>query len=274
MKAIRLTGLLLAAQAVLPWASARAQAPASVTPDTAGPTSPAAPPPSPPPGVVASLPPPVVASPSPAPIVPQVDPENPVAPPARSLARTSPPLPGEPERSAFLFLPTIGVHSFQNDSATNLDAGLRLGALVGARINDSLSLNAEATLDLVNPSNVPPGVDITALQFHIAFSPLIHATSGAVELVVGPKLGLFALSLDASGGGQKSSSSVHGWLYGVNVGAFGRVNDTLSMGALVSFDFERATEECDTEPGFSEMCTSSGFDNSVKVLGVGVALLF
>ena len=170
-------------------------------------------------------------------------------------------------------MPMLGFHSFQNDDATNLSAGLRLGALLGGRVNESLSLNVEATLDLVNPSNVPSGVDETALQFHVAFAPLAHVASGGVEFVAGPKIGLWALAVDASAGGQTASSSAHGWLYGFNLGLFGALNETVSMGGFLSLDIENATELCLTAPGQSEMCTSDNLGDSAKVLAMGIALL-
>jgi hypothetical protein len=176
-------------------------------------------------------------------------------------------------RSGVVFIPLLGFHSFQNDDATSLGAGLRLGALLGGRVNHALSLNVEATFDVLNPKNVPSSVDVTALQFHAAFSPLLHTVSGTVEFVAGPKLGVFALTEDASGGGLTASSSAHGWLYGFNVGLFGAVNEKVSIGGLISFDFEKATEACVTNTTHAETCTTSGLDNSAKVLAVAIALL-
>jgi hypothetical protein len=199
----------------------------------------------------------------------QPPPPAPAAPP-QAFA----PPPPEPSRSPLIIVPFVGVHSFQNDTAKNLDAGLRLGGIVGGRVSDVLSLGGEAVLDVVNPNGVPSGVDVTALQFHIAFSPLLHARSGGAELVVGPKLGFFLLSEDVSGGGVSASESIHGWLFGGNIGAFGAVSDTMSVGGLVSFDFEKATEACGSAAGQPEMCTSSGLDNTAKVLGVAAAMIF
>jgi hypothetical protein len=57
------------------------------------------------------------------------------------------------------------------------------------------------------------------------------------------------------------------------VGLFGAVNEKVSMGGLISFDFEKATEVCFTDATQTEECTSSGLDNSLKVLAVAIALL-
>jgi hypothetical protein len=247
---------------------ASAQTPASPAPapaaDVAAPPSTQAPPPP----VAAPASPSAVPSAPPPPAA--VDAEAPKVAPVRAYA---PPPPLDPGPPVFLFMPFLGIHSFQNDSARALDAGLRVGALLGGRVNEVLSLDVVAALDVLNPNGVPAGVDVTALQFHIAFSPLIHARSGGAEIVVGPKLGLFALSEDASSGTESASESAHGWLYGFNFGIFGAANDTLSVGGLVSFDVEKATEICASGTGVPEMCQSVDPSGSAKVLGVAFALL-
>lgn len=176
-----------------------------------------------------------------------------------------------PRRSGVLFLPTLGIHSFQNESASSYDPGLRLGALVGGRINEFLSINGQAALDVLNV-DVPAGVDVTAFQLHAAFSPLLHARAENLEFVFGPKLGVFAMSAALTDGVDSVDTSIRGWLAGFNLGLFGPVNDTLSMGGLLSFDFENATSIC-LEVNGIEDCDEVESDTSAKVLGVGVALL-
>jgi hypothetical protein len=171
-------------------------------------------------------------------------------------------------------IPFLGVHSLQNDSAKNFDPGLRVGALLGARVGGAFSVGAEVALDVLNPSNVPSGVDVTALDYHIAFSPLYHLKNAAgTELVAGPKLGLFRLTEDVSGGGQSGSVSAYGLLYGLNVGVFGTLTETTSMGALLSFDLEDPNEVCSTLPGLPESCSSDNLQ-TLKVVALALALLF
>jgi len=213
----------------------------------------------------AQPPPPEPAAPPPA----AVDAEAPKVAPVRAFA----PAPPEPNRSPLLVVPFLGIHSFQNDNATNIGPGLRLGVLLGGRLSDVVSLGGEAALDVVNPKNLPPGEDVTELNLHVAFSPLLHAKSGPVEIVAGPKLGFFYLSADGSGNGISESASAHGWVYGLNLGLFGALSESVSMGGLVSFDFEKATEVCSSGNGVPEMCTSSGLDNTLKILGVTLALI-
>jgi hypothetical protein len=211
---------------------------------------------------------------------------EPAPPPEVEAAPTPPPAVGaapprvlEPpssdsRRSGVLIVPFVGLHSFQNDDAKNLDAGLRVGVLVGGRINEMLSIGGQAALDVVNPKNVPSGEDVTAWQLHVALSPLLHAQTGPIEIVLGPKLGFFFLHEDISGSLGSGSESIHGWLYGANLGAFAAANAKVSIGGLLSFDFEKATEACFTVSGQAEMCSSSGLDNTAKVLGVALAALF
>ena len=176
-------------------------------------------------------------------------------------------------RSGVLVLPSLGLHSFQSGSARNYDPGLRLGLLMGWRINELFSANGEGALDVTNPGNVPSGTSVSELQVQGAFSPLLHLTSGRFELVVGPKLGRFYIGTDVSSMGQRSTASISGWLYGINLGLFRALNDFISVGARVSFDLEDATKSCVGGPNFSTSCRSVNSSSALKVLGVGVALL-
>jgi hypothetical protein len=248
MKLVGLT-VVVAVETILSFGAARAQEPGNAAPA------------------------PIAAAPAAAPAAAAVDAENPPASAARAMTQPAAPPPDAPPRSQILFIPSLGIHSFQNDSAKDLDAGLRLQATVGGRVSDVVSVNVEVALDVMNPNNVPSGVDVSAMQYHGALSPLVHLGTGATEVVLGPKLGLFKMSVDASGGGQSVSSSAHGWLYGVNFGIFGRLNDKASLGGLLSFDFEKATEVCLSAPGAGEQCEGSNLGDSAKVLGVSLALM-
>jgi hypothetical protein len=206
-----------------------------------------------------STPAPIVAAPG----TPQVGPRRPLEP-AAAAARGS----------GLLVIPFLGLHSFQNASARREDAGLRVGVLLGGRINRAFSIGGEVALDVLNPNEIPAGDDVTALSFHVAFSPLVHVRSGATEFVVGPKLGLFAASEKETSGGFTTSSSIQGWLYGINMGIFGAISEKVSLGGLLSFDVENATEFCETQITQVETCSSNDLGGSAKVLGVTLALLF
>jgi hypothetical protein len=173
----------------------------------------------------------------------------------------------------FLLMPFIGLQSIQNDNS-GTGPGLRVGGLVGARINEQFSFNGELLFDLWNISNVPAGVSESAYVVQFAAAPLFHvAASPTAEIVLGPKLGLFlehasvsgsvgTYTLDASGNGE-------GLLVGANVGAFFRVSDALSLGGLVNFDYMKM-EWCSNSQGGT--CTPS--DNGLKVISFTGAAQF
>jgi hypothetical protein len=158
------------------------------------------------------------------------------------------------------------MHSYRNSTATTLDAGLRLGVLLGGRLNQNFSLNGEMTIDSTNPNNVPAGVDVTETVVDLAFSPLVHLPAGSGDFVFGPKLGVFASEATSSGGG---SASTNGTVLGLNVGAFFAVSDGASLGVLLSYELKSVDEVC-----VSGSCTTNIDADSLQVLGVTAAALF
>jgi hypothetical protein len=178
---------------------------------------------------------------------------------------------GQSEHRGFMAMPFIGVHSFQGDNFKDASAGLRLGTLLGGFVNPNLSLNGEITLDFVNP-DTQSGVDVTAVMVDLAFSPLFHAPAGAVEFVIGPKLGFFNYSVELTYEGETGKGSANGSLYGVNAGLLFPVGK-FSMGGLLSFTGRHPTKVCTTEPGKSEQCGDASGDD-YKVLGFTLAAMF
>jgi hypothetical protein len=153
----------------------------------------------------------------------------------------------------FLLLPFVGVQSIHNDNS-GTGPGLRVGGLVGARLNEQFSFNGELLFDLENLSNVPPGVNENVYFIQFAVAPLFHLqASPMAEIVIGPKLGLFFDHASLSGYGLDASGSSEGLLLGANLGAFFRVSDALSLGGLFNFDYMRE-EWCSNDQG---SCTVS-----------------
>ena len=150
-------------------------------------------------------------------------------------------------------MPFAGLHSYRNDNATGIDPGLRLGTFLGGRINDIASLNAELRLDITNPSDIPPGTDFTEVVFAFTFSPLFQIPAGAVEIVVGPKLGAFVLYAEQSDAGGSASADVTGLVAGANLGVFVPVSPTTSLGVLISYDLEEAEKVYDEHKGAKEV---------------------
>jgi hypothetical protein len=177
-------------------------------------------------------------------------------------------------RRGLVLMPYLGLQSFQGDSGNGLGMGFRLGGLVGAHINKTYSLNGELTLDLLNP-NAQAGVDESAVELDFAFSPLVHISLGALELVFGPKLGIWGGAASASSDGLTATASEHGWLIGANVGLFTTLlTRAAALGGLLSFVARDPTEVCTTAPGETSQCTSSHLGPADKVIGVTAAALF
>jgi hypothetical protein len=191
----------------------------------------------------------------------------------------SPPPPGYPgaaaapaERSGFLVLPYIGINSFFGNGTDNLDPGLRLGTILGGSVSGVFSANGEITVDVMNPSS--PGVDASEAMVHLTFSPLFHVRTPGAEIVIGPKLGIWALSGHATDGITTADVSEEGWTIGGNVGAFFPVGSgATSLGMFLSYANLQVTRVCASISGYPEMC-SSDVSGDGNVLGLTFAALF
>jgi hypothetical protein len=179
-----------------------------------------------------------------------------------------------PVLNPFVLMPFLGVESIQNSAATNEGPGLRLGGIVGARLNELVSINGELVFDVSNLENVPSGVSASEYTFQLSFAPLIHLVppGAPVEFALGPKLGFFHVAASASQDGEEVDDSATGWLAGLNVAVFGRLSDALSLGGLFSFDYEKATS-CSITPDTYGGCSTDGSDG-VKVISFSAAALF
>jgi hypothetical protein len=199
---------------------------------------------------------------------------DPEAPPAGAVQVPPASAPPAVEQSGvapykpFLLMPFVGLQSIQNDNS-GTGPGLRIGGLVGARINEQISFNGELLFDLENFSNVPPNASETAYFVQFAAAPLFHVqASPAAEIVMGPKLGLFVEHASASLYGLELSGNAEGLLVGANVGAFFRLSDALALGGLINFDYMKM-EWCSSDQG---TCTVS--DNGLKVISFTGAAQF
>jgi hypothetical protein len=184
------------------------------------------------------------------------------------------PPPPTRRHGAFLALPYIGLQAHEGVTGEDQSAGLRLGGLLGFRVNDQLSLNGELTIDVLNPSTPSDGSDVTAAEVDLAFSPLYHSDTGALELVIGPKLGIWAGEFDYSLYGETQKYSSSGLILGVNMGAFVPLGNGASLGALVNFEVKTIGQVCFTDIDGSKVCSSSDNGPSEKVLGITGAALF
>jgi hypothetical protein len=166
----------------------------------------------------------------------------------------------------FMALPFFGAHSYRGASGKNHNVGVRLGSLLGARINQSVSLNGEVSFDLENPEN-EAGVDSSSSTAKVALAPLLHSRSvdGSRQLVVGFKMGLWANSFDVTMSGQTGTGSSTGWLMGLNLGWLFDVGDVMALGLLAAYEIQTPLGACSRPPGGQRTCYDSGAPNTAKL---------
>jgi hypothetical protein len=152
-------------------------------------------------------------------------------------------------------MPFFGMHTVQGDGGKNFGPGPRIGILGGGYLREQVSLNAEVALDWTNP-NVS-GADIKMFVGDLALSPLFHYRRPEIELVVGPKLGLFYgyAYIDSSFFGG-STSTARGWTAGLNAAALFPISGSASAGLLFNYQARELTENCVTAMN-RKLCSSS-----------------
>jgi hypothetical protein len=261
----------------------RASSPAAAEPPPAQPKPPAsatflgdpqaaagrtAPGPAPAPTSAPAYPPPPSPSPQPGP-----------APPPGATYQPPGGVYGQPPSRAyrkrrFLTLPYLGVHSYQNQEASAYDPGARLGVLLGGRVGEVASLNGELSVNRSNVHGLPSTTRFEETNVVFAFSPLFHLPAGAVELALGPKLGIFVIERSVSDTGASLHLNVDGYALGANLGFFIPVSPLTSLGVLVSYDLLFADQACQTVASAAETCGSASDSNSFRVLGLTAAALF
>ncbi len=181
----------------------------------------------------------------------------------------APPPPRSP-RTGLLAILYTGVVAISDNSST--DTGLRLGAILGGRVNETFSINGEVSGDVVDV-DAPAGVSASEYMGTVAFSPLFHLTTPSVDLVAGPKLGLWYLTAHLSDSYQSVDITERGWTLGLNLGVFFPVNDTTSLGMLFSLATAEPTKACVSGSSYPERCITDGFTNG-QILGLTFAALF
>ena len=194
------------------------------------------------------------------------------APPAYYYPPPRPPRPPR-KKHGFLIAPYLGIHSYQQQDAFNLDPGLRVGAFAGGRLNDIASLNAEVKMDLTNASNVPSGTSFSEYALDFTFSPLFQLPAGSVEVVIGPKVGLFISRAHQTDAASDLSIELTGLVLGGNAGLFVPVTPATSLGVLISLELKDVSSGCVRDSNQTQFCDSALSSTTMKVVGLtGVAL--
>jgi hypothetical protein len=201
--------------------------------------------------------------------LPPTVPSQPQPPPG------SPPPAVSREHGVFLALPYLGAESHTGQSGQHFGVGFLVGALFGARLGNRFSLNGELTIDGANVKDTPTGTQAARREFDLAVSPLIHLGSSRVEVVVGPKLGLWSGTYQLTSAGRTvDSESARGLVGALNLGVFLPVSQGMSLGGLLSFTLKTFNRTCATPVGQTETCNPSPTLDSEKVLGFTAGALF
>lgn len=168
-----------------------------------------------------------------------------------------------------MFLPTIGINSFQGSGAEDVGVGLRLGALAGSRITELLSLNVGFAFDIAN-MEAPPGASASQYVLDIGFNPLVHFPLEKLEIVAGPLGGVFLDKGSLGAGATTVDSWGYGWTIGANAGLFFPVGK-VRLGGLVNFYLRNPLKFCVTANG-TDTCRSDNVD-ALKTLSLSFAAM-
>jgi len=179
-----------------------------------------------------------------------------------------------PGHHGLLGMAYIGVNGFGGETGQGIDPGVRVGGLLGVFASPMFSLNGELSIDFLNlDSNSPQFSSVTGVRASLSIAPLFHfpAGTGGMELLIGPKLGVW--DEEFSDDNSDATSSFSGYLLGLNAGAFAHVGRT-SLGGLFSFESATPTKAC-VNDGFGESCSSIGGNpTSEKVFAFNLAAMF
>jgi hypothetical protein len=241
------------------------------------PAAPAAQPP--PPAQPPQTPPPSEAAPPAAEPAPAAAPAPPIySRPAPAPRPTAPPPLVPRLREGHVFMPFIGLHSFQDSNSSGVDAGLRLGTFLGAFTNNDFSVNGAVTFDVMNPNSKADPLEISAQMLELTFSPLFHLGSPQVEFIVGPKLGFWnmwshvRIPVGVLGPTQIDiDGTTQGWTVGGNMGLLVAATPGALVGVILNLEVRDIIHSCGTATGMPEECDTSG--DSSTILGFSFATL-
>jgi hypothetical protein len=175
----------------------------------------------------------------------------------------------------FMALPYIGTHSYQTDANRAYFPGLRIGTLIGGRINEMLSLNWELTFDISNIDEPVGAPDSSEFAFDFAFSPMVHFPAGPAEILLGPKLGVFWVSTDIHNNSTYTSESHQGTgvLGGITAGTFMAVSSSVSLGVLVSGELRKIEHSCTVAVDEIALCDLAR-SSAASIIGLTAAAIF
>ena len=168
--------------------------------------------------------------------------------------------------------PTLGLGKPSGEGSEAFDAGPEIGVSVAGRLHPQFSLAAHLVYDRLSIEDPPAVVDISAWMIGIQVIPSFHFINGALDVSIGPTLGLFRLSISADGPGNFDTSGTgRGFQVGGRAVVMLAVSPTVSLGPYFSYARMWATNECVTTGGM-ETCDDdpNNDDEGFWSLGFGV----
>jgi hypothetical protein len=171
-----------------------------------------------------------------------------------------------------LAMPYLGINGFAGDTGNGVGPGVRIGGLLGFFASPMFSLNGELSIDFMNlDQNTYP--DTAGVRASLSIAPLFHIPAGGnLELVAGPKLGVWDEELSDTAG-SNMTASVSGYLVGLNAGLFARTGH-LWVGGLFTYESAVPDKVCSNDGFNGDVCGSPLDKTSEKVVSFNGALMF
>ena len=165
-----------------------------------------------------------------------------------------------------------GAHALSGDGRNATDPGLRLGAILGGRATDVVSANGEITVDVFNFDTRIAG-SMSGSMLQMTLSPLFHAATASADIVLGPKLGAWALSSRGAAGAAAASVEEQGWTFGANAGVFFPVGrGSTALGVLLSYANLQVTRACRSAGASAPGC-SGAVDGDFNIFSLTFAAM-
>jgi hypothetical protein len=167
-------------------------------------------------------------------------------------------------RRGVVFMPYFSLNAVVGGASGGYSPGFHLGGLLGGHIGPVFSLSGEMALDIMSPT-----IGGTEVSFDFGLSPLFHFGIPQVELLIGPKLGVFDFGGWSNRSGSSASYSGSGFVYGLTAGVFlpvGRV----ALGGLFSYTHHSFS---DSPCGSSDSSGKCNYSPPSEFVTYGVALL-
>ena len=163
-------------------------------------------------------------------------------------------------------MPYIGFATPVGTTRDRYDTCLRIGSFLGWHLSRNFSINSELTLDFVNPNGA--SLEVSNVDLDISLSPLFHLVVGHLDLVAGPKIGLFEETESHTSNGESYNDGYTGVMFGGNVGVLAGIRK-IAVGALFSYTGRHYTSQCETVGGAVHGCNAaSGTFQTVSLSGV------